>query len=357
MRIKFLILYLPLLSVFLFASCSGDHITDSVSGSRSTGTAEAGAVQEGGGKDSVLERGITSSGRAYVVVSRWVIDHYEAVPGMIVGTWARDKRYANGTLGSLHTKWGFNYLLMPDFYGTDNLEAAFTAGFPESRMLIAMSPDTHEKMINLFRERVYGYYIDEPADMNFYLDPVISYKKQHSPSNLFLISGYKRTALLDSFVQSTDGVAFSSYDHWYLLFGYWVSWPVNSDQRVDWTDMQKRYGSKFSWTWIGAHKDLLEYEQLLQHAKSLGLKSVWLYQYEDATDDISDANVSIFALYAWKYGFLNRFERREILRLENAVSDEMAAGNTQKESWKVTETRSTHQLRRVPSNQLAPDKQ
>ncbi|MBS3945752.1 MAG: hypothetical protein KGZ42_09665 [Melioribacter sp.] len=83
----------------------------------------------------------------------------------------------------------------------------------------------------------------------------------------------------------------------------------NPDQRSLWTDFHEELVN-FSMTWIGAHKDLSEYDDLIGHATNLGLYGIWLYQYEDNTDVYSNNNIETFSLFAWKWGWLRKVERK-----------------------------------------------
>jgi len=105
---------------------------------------------------------------------------------------------------------------------------------------------------------------------------------------------------------------FSSYKHWWLtVLGIWFSWPENPDQRSSWIDMKNRFGSKFSFTWIGAHRDFIdiddhEYNDLLAKAKELQLSGIYLYQLEPMESEVSDANLESFANAASIHGFSNK---------------------------------------------------
>jgi hypothetical protein len=54
--------------------------------------------------------------------------------------------------------------------------------------------------------------------------------------------------------------------------------------------------------WIGAHKDLSDYGELLGHAYNLGLSKIWLYQHSEESD--SDQNIEEFCSNAAKHHFL-----------------------------------------------------
>lgn len=58
-------------------------------------------------------------------------------------------------------------------------------------------------------------------------------------------------------------------------------------------------------TWVGAHRDLSDYPELLGHAKNLGLQGVWLYQRQELSDD--DGNILRFCDAAADEGYLTRY--------------------------------------------------
>jgi len=62
--------------------------------------------------------------------------------------------------------------------------------------------------------------------------------------------------------------------------------------------------------WIGAHKDLGDYDDLIGHATGIGVNALWLYQELDNTDIYSNNNIKSFAMFAWKWSWLRKFERR-----------------------------------------------
>jgi hypothetical protein len=127
-------------------------------------------------------------------------------------------------------------------------------------------------------------------------------------SSEIVLSGYKRNDQLKDYVNSIgDHVMFSSYKHWWEFLGLWISWPEDPDQRPDWADMENLFGPKFSFSWVGAHKDLKEYDDLLGKAKNLGLQGVFLYQLEPVEEEVGDDNLETFSDAAVKHGFQKVF--------------------------------------------------
>ena len=104
---------------------------------------------------------------------------------------------------------------------------------------------------------------------------------------------------------------FSSYHRTYQLFGcVFLHWPENIDQSGSWDVMKDRYGDKFTSSWIGALQDTLEYYNLFKEASKHNLKSIWLYQLEDTSDQYTDINLSKFCEAAWENGYLKKINEK-----------------------------------------------
>lgn len=158
-----------------------------------------------------------------------------------------------------------------------------------------------------------GYYLDEPVYHDYtvgQVNRVRDFIKDFAPDseigtgdfhyrNTFFV---KDGDLFNEMQSGWDHVMFTSYKKWWESFGFWISWPVNIDQRDNWTELKQMYPSKFKYTWIAAHLDLSEYNQLFEHASRLGLEEVWLYQLSESTN--SDENIWAFCEAAAKYGYL-----------------------------------------------------
>ncbi|MGE5679316.1 MAG: hypothetical protein ACM34K_00410 [Bacillota bacterium] len=273
------------------------------------------------------------------IKTEWVFDHYEAIPGKVMGIWPRNARYNGERLKQLHYKWGFNYLLFCRQDNEFNLAAA--SGFPAENLLVQVLPNNYQANMDKYKNSIYGYYCDEPCENGYDFNAMSTYRSNIAPETKWITSSFRRISCTNSIVNSADYILFSSYVHWWqILPNVWVSYPVKPDQRPDWSDMKSRFGNKFQMTWIGAHMDASEYSNLTGHAANLGLKGLWLYQLEDATDDASDDNLSQYCYWAWRNGFLKRFERKYIIQ---SVSDDFTpvdqekSGN-KKGNIKATET-------------------
>lgn len=116
---------------------------------------------------------------------------------------------------------------------------------------------------------------------------------------------------------------------------------MNPDQRSDWTDMRNFYGSKFSMTWIGAHMDLSEYNDLLGHAANLGLEGVWLFQALDDTDDGSENNIATYCDQAWKHGWLTKYVH---------IYSDLEEYDEEAGTWVYLRTVDTHQIKILEPN-------
>ena len=234
--------------------------------------------------------------------------YYEPVEGKIVGIWPHINRWNDiQKLKELKYRWGFNYITFWPGLGHDKFDMAKQEGYsPSINMMMLLETSNYLDTKNY--DNFWAYYIDEPADRRIPFNTVQTMKiwlKNNFPNSLFVISGYKRDSYLINYTNLlADKVLFSAYIHWWKVFGWWVSWPTNTDQRGDWTDMKNLFGNKFSMTWISANNDMSEYGQLLNHAKNLGLQGIWLYQYSDGPE-ADDNNLNSFCAAAANSGFLN----------------------------------------------------
>jgi len=234
--------------------------------------------------------------------------YYEPVEGKIVGIWPHLNKWNDiQKLKDLKYKWGFNYIAFWPGLGHDKFDMIKQTGYsPSTNIMVLLEVSNYHDAAQY--EKCWGYYIDEPADRKIPFYSVLTMKnwlKSNFPNSPFIISGYKRNSDLINYTNSlADKVLFSSYIHWRKFLGIWISWPINTDQRSDWTDMKNLFGNKFSMTLISANDDLSEYNQLLGHAKNLGLTGVWLYQYSEGIE-ANDDNINSFCNAAANNGFLS----------------------------------------------------
>jgi hypothetical protein len=241
---------------------------------------------------------------------KW-IKYYSAVENKTVGVWPHNSRYTDVTrLKELKYKWGFNHILIARTFGIEYYNMIIEAGFDSSKIMRQIRQDTYLENVEDLPE-MWAYYIDEPADLGENITiwtGIKNWIKNKYPNTSIVLSGYKRTDQLKDYVNTiADNVMFSSYKHWWEFLGLWISVPENKDQRSDWTDMKNRFGNKFSFSWVGAHKDLSEYDDLLGKAKNLQLNGVFLYQLEPHENEVDDNNLEQFSDAATKHGFLSAF--------------------------------------------------
>ena len=233
--------------------------------------------------------------------------YYVPVDGKIIGIWPHSDRWNFQKFKELKYRWGFNYITFwPVLQGHDEFDMLKQIGYnPQTNIMMLL--DVNNYNLAAQYDTCWGYYLDEPADRKIPFNTVQTMRtwlKSKFSNTPFIISGYKRNSDLINYTNSlADVVLFSSYIHWRKLFGIWISWPINTDQRSDWTDMKNLFGKKFSMTWISANDDLSEYNQLLGHAKNLGLKGVWLYQWSEGPE-ADDNNINSFCNAAVNSGYL-----------------------------------------------------
>ncbi len=160
---------------------------------------------------------------------------------------------------------------------------------------------------------MYAYYFDEP-ELNYIPIGLFSYVNDYInefTNSKFGTGDIKPVSCLDPYVNIADYVMCTKYrygtDQGFCIYTWW---PEYDDQRPLWASFKNRYGSKNSTTWIGAHRDLAEYNYLLNFASILGYNTVWLYASEDVTDDYSDNNIWQFSNNAWQAGYLRRYSQK-----------------------------------------------
>jgi hypothetical protein len=233
--------------------------------------------------------------------------YYEPVEGKIIGIWPHLNRWNDiQKLKDLKYRWGFNYITFWTGLGHDKFNMANQIGYsPATNIMYLLEPDYYLDAAQF--ENCWAYYLDEPSERKIPFNKALTMKtwlKNNFPKSLFVTSGYKRNSDLINYTNAlADKILFSAYIHWWKFLGIWISWPVNTDQRGDWTDMKNLFGNKFSMTWISANSDLSEYNQLLGHAKNLGLQGIWLYQYSEGPE-ADDNNINTFCNAAAYSGFL-----------------------------------------------------
>ena len=237
--------------------------------------------------------------------------YYETVENKIMGIWPHDSRYSSvSRLKELKYKWGFYDILLQQKRGLEHYNMLIEAGFDSSRIVRHILQDTYLDDVEGIPE-TWAYYINEPADLNENLtvwNNITNWIKNKNPITKVIISGYKRDDFLKDYVHSiADFAMFSSYKHWWEFLGFWISVPENPDQRADWVDMNNLFGNKFSLSWIGAHKDLSEYDDLMGKAENLQLDGVFLYQHEPHGTEVDDNNFENFCDAAANHGYLNTY--------------------------------------------------
>ena len=236
--------------------------------------------------------------------------YYETVENKIIGIWPHNTRYDDlSRLKELRYKWGFNNILLARGFGNSHYSMIREAGFDSLNIMRQIRPDSYIENVESIPE-TWSYYIDEPADLNENIviwANIKNWLKAKYPNSKIVLSGYKRNDFLKEYVHTiSDYTMFSSYKHWWEFLGIWISWPENPDQRSDWAHMETLFSHKFEFSWVGAHKDISEYDDLLGKAKNLFLQGVFLYQLEPFENEADDTNLETFAEAATKNGYLTK---------------------------------------------------
>lgn len=237
---------------------------------------------------------------------------YEVNENKIIGIWPHDRRYDSvERLKELRYKWGYNYALLAMNKGMLHYNMLIDAGFDSLKIVRQINQDNYVEVIESV-PAMWAYYIDEPSDRgdNFYLwEMGKNWINDNYPNAKIIISGYKRNNTLKEYVDElSDNVMFSSYKHWWNILGIWVpAYPEDPDQRKDWKDMKDRFGDKFAFSWVGAHRDEKEYDDLLGKAENLYLDGVFLYQLQPHEAEVTDANLEKFSAAASNHNYLKTY--------------------------------------------------
>jgi len=235
--------------------------------------------------------------------------YYEPIENKIMGIWPHNNRFTDvSKLKELKYRWGFNHILLARSLGLEYYNKIIEAGFDSTKIMKQIKQDTYLENIESLPQ-MSAYFIDEPSELgeNFTVWNIITdWIKDKHPDSKIVLGGYKRNNTFKDYVNTmADNVMFTSYKHWWEFLGIWTSWPENLDQRSDWTDMQNIFGNKFSFSWVGAHKDLSEYDDLLGKAKNIQLSGVYLYQLEPFENEVDNNNLEKFSNAASNHGYLN----------------------------------------------------
>lgn len=241
-------------------------------------------------------------------------NYYEPIENKIVGIWPHNSRFLDiERLKELRYRWGFNHALLARSLGLNYYQKLTEAGYDSTNIMKQIKQDTYTENVESIPP-LWAYFIDEPGELGENLtvwSSITDWIKNNNSNSKIVISGYKRDDFLIDYVNTiSDYVMFSSYKHWLRFLGIWMpAFPENPDQREDWQDMKNLFGNKFSFTWIGAHRDYedpFEYNDLLAKAKQLQLSGVYLYQLEPMDNEVNDANLESFANAASINGFSNK---------------------------------------------------
>ena len=245
-------------------------------------------------------------------------DHYEAIPGKFLGIrpgenltdWAR-----------LKSVWGFTGIKV----NPANYRKAIAANFNWKDIMVDVGPNNYIEVIDSLLAG--SYYSDEPFHENcdpsdwvnpewegklYLLSQIRAYANQHGAK--YVISHYFDCDHVLEYFNDVDVLMYSGYKkHTMVTSECFVS--LGEDQRDTWTRWRNQFPDHFTRVWIstgitdpGNDNDDNEFQQLLEHAVYLGFRDygqVWLYTGNSATEE----NLANFCYWAWKYGWLRRFEK------------------------------------------------
>lgn len=248
-------------------------------------------------------------------------------------------------ISKLKNKYGFNYILFASNYDLNKFNVVLNSGYSKDKIMVQILPENYQNKMAQFGS-VYAYYLDESYERNLSMAGMREAINSNAPGSKLIISGYRRTEGQVYYASFSDGILFSAYNHWWSCgLGAWCSWPVDPDQRPDWTDMKNIYGNKSFMNWVGTHKDLSEYPQLLGHSSNLGLPGIWLYQLQEV--DNSEDNILNFCYNAWANGYLHKFEHLYRYYWHCNEPGDPCYCQSHPEAWELVRIDDMHQEREV----------
>jgi len=256
----------------------------------------------------------------------WVFEKYEARAGKEFGILPHPYRqYAGGSgdsnriqkLNELKSKWGFNYILA-SIGNYETIMAIVNAGFPISSNFmggILCNQEGKNNVLNIgnglsANTYFWAYYTDEPSSEQnvsewelFTLDTLV---KNQRPNSLF---GFGETWM--GAVTKYTNTYYRTRPNYVMCTKYFYDeLEQNRDQRGRWDDFRNGLQGTFSKTWIAAHKDGSEFNDLLSYCRNYNI-SPWFYQLQDF-EDASEIMISSHCYNGYLTNFLRRYEKKFI---------------------------------------------
>lgn len=257
----------------------------------------------------------------------WKLDHYSPEPGKLIGIWPSD--YSVSDMITYRTHWGYRGIFLSNKSQYKNaLEAGYKSD--EIMMSVAFNLGTLDYREIILSCNAGRYYIDETVNHSCYgygnkrlynpeeLRNVREFIHTHRKGSEFVSSGYKRCTHFDTLTTIVDKIMYSGYSEWYVsvfpCLGINMGWgadvefawlPGSEDQRGSWMDMKKRYGSKFTMTWVNSY-EITEFDDLFAQAVESDLNEIWIYTLDEHHSD----QFGSICQAAYHHGFLKRILRK-----------------------------------------------
>lgn len=250
------------------------------------------------------------------IVNYWLFDHYENIPGKIIGIWPREDTWDNiNKMRYLKDTLGFNYILAIE----TKINNCIQTGYNSQSIMIGgfnLNNNDYERVVQLY-PGFFGYYTDEPVsnqglnciDARMALLWFRYFLNNNDSINSLLVVGETIHDLLGLRYYSSCIADRANI----LMCTKYINEPpfFEDDQRPIWTDWKSGYPTQFIWTWISFDEDYNEFSDLLGHAANLSLQGVWLYQWEDGIPSNLERNrLESYSFNAWKWGWLKKVERK-----------------------------------------------
>jgi hypothetical protein len=278
----------------------------------------------------------------------WQFDHYEATPGSIVGIHAEDDSYTFNAqkLKAFKDTLGFNYICTVETL----LNTVIAAGFDRNHVMIGgFTTDGPWKQTILNTMPVWAYYADEQGQ-DYSYDVVQNWFKnmrqfldESGNSNIKIVGGETNEDDFESYNLYAETMCTK-----YCLDFSFICWFY--DQRGLWSDFRSKWNSKFNMTWISAYSDWDndEFDDLIGHARKLGLQGIWFFQMDDfdVSEKLEKAKFNSFCFYAWKWGYLQKIEKQYAYKYR-CVNNDPCDCNSNASGWILVGKSSTDNYRTV----------
>ncbi|MBK6913801.1 MAG: hypothetical protein IPH11_09100 [Ignavibacteriales bacterium] len=259
-------------------------------------------------------------------VTVWLFDHYEPKAGKLLGIWPGS--VSQSLWSECRTIWGFSQVIVGN---SSSYSTAINAGYSSSNIFLQISNySNYQSLINSIDAQ---YYIDEPFERGTFttnqLVEISNYILSHRPGKKLYLGSYSTSWILTLYLSVINSTSNS-----YIMCDFYDDGFLDFDQRNEWSEFKDFYGSGNLSNWIHSERDgISEFDQLIGHANNIGINSLWLFIGSDG----NAGNVDEFSYYAWKSGWLRRFDRKYVYEYRCSYPDPCDCDPTLSDGWYVYE--------------------